>query len=148
MMSIESNKAVAIDSFRVVETGDAALAESIIASDFRNQEAEDDIDEPDRNLPGPAGFLATSRWLRRAFSDLQFGEFEALAEGDRVMVKATMTGCHTGPFQGMAPSGKWIRQQQIHLFRVQEVKLVEHSARRDDLGLLLQIGWHPRADPQ
>jgi predicted ester cyclase len=146
MMSIEGNKAIAIDSFRVVESGDAALAEVIVASNFYNREAENDIDNPDRNLPGPAGFLATSRWLRGAFSDLRFEEFEALAEGDRVMVKATMTGCHTGPFQGVAPTGKWIRQRQIHLFRLHEGRLVEHSAQRDDLGLLLQIGWRPQLE--
>ena len=140
-MSIEGNRAIAIASFRAVETGDTALAERIIGADFRNREAEDDIDEPDRNLPGPAGFLATSHWLRGAFSDLQFEEIETLAEDDRVMVKATMTGCHTGAFQGEAPTGRRIRQRQIHLFRIHERKIVEHLAQRDDLGLLLQIGW-------
>jgi predicted ester cyclase len=141
--TLENNKAVAIRSFRLIETGDPAVAESIVAADFHNREAEDDVDEPDRRLPGQAGFLATSEWLRSAFSDLRFEESEALAEGDRVVVRVMMTGRHTGLFQGIAPTQKVIRQHQVHLFRIRAGRIVEHLAQRDDLGLLLQIGWHP-----
>jgi predicted ester cyclase len=58
-----------------------------------------------------------------------------------VAVKVTMTGVHTGGFQGVAPTGKRFRQGQIHLFRLRAVKIVEHLAQRDDLGLLLQMEW-------
>ncbi|WP_423875647.1 ester cyclase [Bradyrhizobium sp.] len=112
-----------------------------MAADFINREAEDDAEQIDRNLPGPAGFLATGQWLRDAYSELRFEEIEALGEGDRVAVKVTMTGVHTGGFQGVAPTGKRFRQGQIHLFRLRAVKIVEHLAQRDDLGLLLQMEW-------
>jgi len=144
-MSLEDNKRVAIESFRLIETGDAALAERIVAADFVNREAIDDVDQPERNLPGPSGFLATAQWLREAFSDLRFDEIEALGEGDRVAVRATMTGLHSGSFQGVAATGRRFRQNQIHIFRLRTGKIVEHLAQRDDLGLLLQIGWRPRS---
>lgn len=140
-MSVEDNKGVAIESFRLIETGDHELAERIVALDFVNREADDDGDQPERSERGPEGFLATSRWLRGVFSDLRFVEIEAIGEGDRVAVRATMMGRHTGEFQGVAPSSRLIRQRQIHIFRLREGKLVEHQAQRDDLGLLLQIGW-------
>ena len=143
-MSLADNKRVAIESFHLIETGDTALAERIVAADFVNREAEDDVDQPDRNLPGPAGFLATSQWLRAAFSELRFEEIEALGEDDRVAVRVTMTGRHTGSFQGVAPTGKRFRQHQIHIFQLRSGKIVKHLAQRDDLGLLLQIGWRPR----
>ena len=60
-------KAIARESFRLIETGDAKLAQHIIAPDFINQEAEDDPEDVERQQHGPAGFLATSRWLRDAF---------------------------------------------------------------------------------
>jgi hypothetical protein len=65
-------KAVALESFRLIETGDADLAQRIIASRDVNDEADDDPEDIERQLRGPAGFLATSRWLRDAFSDLSF----------------------------------------------------------------------------
>ena len=63
----------------LIETGDAELARRIIAPHFVNQEADDDPDDPGRQLPGPAGFLATSQWLRDAFPDLRFELQEALS---------------------------------------------------------------------
>ena len=65
-------KVVARASFRLTETGDEELAQQIIAPDYLNQEAEDDLEDGERQQQGPMGFLATSRWLRDAFSNLRF----------------------------------------------------------------------------
>jgi predicted ester cyclase len=73
-----------------------------------NAEADDDPDDVGRQLPGPAGFLATSQWLRDAFSDLRFELHETVAEEGVVMAAATMTGEHTGTFNGIEPTGKRI----------------------------------------
>src|SRR5271167_1277817 len=101
-------KNIALESFRLIETGDAELAERIIAPGYLNQEADDDPDDPERQLPGPAGFLATSQWLREAFADLHF-ELEESADHDGVvMAAATMTGAHVGLFNGIEPTGKRI----------------------------------------
>lgn len=136
-------KAVARESFRLIETGDAELAEQIIAPDFVNQEAEDDPEDVERQQHGPAGFLATSRWLRDAFSNLRFELQETLAEGGTVMAAAVMTGQHTGLFNGIAPTGRPIAHKQVHIFTIAEGQITRHRAVRDDLGLLLQLGWRP-----
>jgi predicted ester cyclase len=142
-VSLTQNKELAIASFRLIETGDPDLAQQIIAADFINREAEDDHEQAGRNLKGPEGFLATSSWLRAAFTELRFGNIEAIAEDERVAVRAAMTGRHIGEFQGISPTGKLFRQRQVHLFRLRSGKIVEHVAQRDDLGLLLHLGWHP-----
>jgi predicted ester cyclase len=136
-------KTVALDSFRLVETGDPGLARRIIAVAYVNQEADDDADDVDRQLPGPAGFLATSRWLRHAFSDLHFELQEVIAEGGLVMAAATMTGRHTGAFNGIEPTDKRINHKQVHIFTIVDGQITHHRAVRDDLGLLLQLGWRP-----
>jgi predicted ester cyclase len=138
-----SPKSIALESFRLIETGDAQLAQRIIAPDFVNQEADDDLDDPERRLPGPAGFLATSQWLRDAFAELRFELEESVADEGVVMAAATMTGEHVGPFNGIAPTGKRIRHKQVHIFRVANGRITHHRAVRDDLGLLLQLGWRP-----
>jgi predicted ester cyclase len=136
-------KAIAHQSFRLIENGDVELAEQIIATGFVNDEAVDDPDDVDRQLHGPAGFLATSRWLRDAFSDLRFELQETVAEGDTVMAAAVMTGRHTGPFNGIAPTGRPIAHKQVHIFTIADGQISRHRAVRDDLGLLLQLGWRP-----
>ena len=136
-------KTIAHQSFRLIENGDVELAEQIIATGFVNEEAEDDPDDVERQLHGPAGFLATSRWLRDAFSDLRFELQETIAEGDMVMAAAVMTGRHTGPFNGIAPTGRPIAHKQVHIFTIADGQISRHRAVRDDLGLLLQLGWRP-----
>ncbi len=139
-MSLEQNKQVVLDAFRVLETSDAVAADSIIAPDFINREADDDPDRPDRGIRGPAGVIATSRWLSETFSDLRFDPHEVVAEGERVVVVATMTGAHTGTLHGIPPTRKRFQQRQFHLFRMRAGQIVEHLALRDDLGLLQQLG--------
>jgi predicted ester cyclase len=136
-------KAIALESFRLIETGDPGLAQHIIAPDFINQEADDDPEDVERQQHGPAGFLATSRWLRDAFSNLRFELQETLAEGDTVMAAAVMTGQHTGLFNGIAPTGRPISHKQVHIFTITDGQITRHRAVRDDLGLLLQLGWRP-----
>jgi predicted ester cyclase len=140
---MSDTKAIAHESFRLIETGDPELAERIISPDFINQEADDDPEDVERQQHGPAGFLATSRWLRDAFSDLRFELQETLAEGGTVMAAAIMTGKHTGVFNGIAPTGRPITHKQVHIFTVADGQIKHHRAVRDDLGLLLQLGWRP-----
>ncbi|ORA80707.1 ester cyclase [Mycobacterium malmoense] len=127
----------------MIETGDEELAQRIIAPGYVNQEADDDPDDVERRLLGPAGFLATSRWLRDAFSDLRFELQETAAEDETVIAAATMTGEHTGVFNGIEPTGKRINHKQVHIFTVAGGQITHHRAVRDDLGLLLQLGWRP-----
>ena len=136
-------KTIAHKSFRLIETGDQELAEQIIAPDFTNEEAEDDPEDVERQQHGPAGFLATSHWLRDAFSNLRFELQETLAEGATVMAAAIMTGQHTGVFNGIAPTGRTIAHKQVHIFTVADDQITRHRAVRDDLGLLFQLGWRP-----
>jgi predicted ester cyclase len=141
------NKESAVASFRAIETDDAALAGRIVDASFRNREAADDPEDAERNQHGPAGFLATARWLRQAFSDLHFEIREIVAEDDRVIVASTMRGRHTGVFQGAPPTGRAFRQEQVHIFRLARGMIVEHRAVRDDLGMLFGLGWRLAKPP-
>lgn len=140
-------KTVALESFRLIESADAELAEQIVAPDYVNHEAEDDPGDTARQQRGPTGFLATSRWLRAAFSDLRFEHQETVADGDTVIAVSTMTGKHTGVFNGIAPTGRRIEHRQVHIFTVTAGLITHHRAIRDDLGLLLQLGWRPSSGP-
>jgi ketosteroid isomerase-like protein len=142
-MTLEQNKQVVLESFRILTTGDSTGADRIIAADFINREADDDPARPDRGLRGPAGLIATSRWLTETFSDLRFEPHEVIAEGETVVVIATMIGTDSGAVHGIPPTHKPFQQRQFHLYRMRAGQIVEHLALRDDLGLLRQLGVLP-----
>jgi predicted ester cyclase len=76
-----------------------------------------------------------------------------VAEGNVVVLHATMSGRHTGmfvsydaderPAQAFPPTGKRFATTQTHWFRISDGKVIEHWANRDDLGTATQLGWTP-----
>jgi serine phosphatase RsbU (regulator of sigma subunit) len=64
--------------------------------------------------------------FRVAFPDLRIRIDDQIAEGDKVVVRATIRGTHHGGFRGMAPTGKEIEEKGFSVFRFSsEGKVVE-----------------------
>jgi serine phosphatase RsbU (regulator of sigma subunit) len=64
--------------------------------------------------------------FRAAFPDLRINIDEQVAEGDKVMIRATFRGTHQREFRGMAPTGKEIEVKGFTDFRFsEEGKVVE-----------------------
>jgi predicted ester cyclase len=60
-------------------------------------------------------------------------------EGGRILSVGRFTGTHQDEFMGAQPSGRHIEMGVMHLDRVINNKIVEHTAAADLLGLLHQI---------
>lgn len=74
-----------------------------------------------------------------AFPDLQHNVEEMIAEGDRVAVRFTARGTHTGQWLHFAPTGIPIQYTGITLARIAGDKIVEHQTLWDKAGLMEQI---------
>src|ERR671933_1462683 len=65
--------------------------------------------------------------FREAFPDLRIRIDDQIADGDKVVVRATIRGTHQREFRGMAPSGKEIEEKGFSVFRFSpEGKVVEN----------------------
>lgn len=102
----------------------------------------DELVSPD-GLRGAAGFASTMSRLRGAFPDLHYTIEDLVAEGDRVAVRWTLRGTHTGAFRGIAPSGKKIVNDGFAIFRLANGKIVHATVETDRLGFLMAIGRIP-----
>ncbi len=105
------------------------------AADFRNFEIQMSHDHLRRIVQA---------W-RTAFPDLHYTVDALLAEADQVVSHCTLSGTQHGPLplRGWAllpVTGQQFTVKQIHRFRLRDGKIVEHSAVRDDLGMLEQLG--------
>jgi predicted ester cyclase len=112
-----------------------ALADELVAPDAVNNEA-----GPGAPSRGPESLKAAVNWLLAAFPDVHMAIDDVLAEGDKVVLLTTMSGTHLGTFMGIAPTGRRFAQRQVHFLRIKDRQAIEHSAVRDDLGFLQQVG--------
>jgi predicted ester cyclase len=82
--------------------------------------------------------------LRAAFPDWHFAVDDALAADDKVIIRATLSGVHTGaPYRGKPASGRAVTFSGIDILRVIDGKVVQIWAEYDYLVLLQQLGMAP-----
>jgi predicted ester cyclase len=136
--------------FKILETGDARLAAEVVGAVFYNPES---ANSPVAcTTPGPAGVLASSAWMRSAFTDLRFPILGTAVNDQQVWIRLRMQGRQTGPFvlfrdgtldKAIPPTGREIDFEQVHVLDLRDGKVVRHEAVRDDMTMLGQLGVFP-----
>jgi predicted ester cyclase len=89
---------------------------------------------------GPAGARAFLGMFFTAFPDVHYEIDDLIADEDKVTIRATLSGSHSGPFMGMPPTGRNFSIQGIETLRLKDGKYVEHWGGIDDVGLMSQLG--------
>ncbi len=137
-MSVEQNKALMRRFYdEVVNGGNLNAIDELASPDFVDHEA----------FPG----LATGRegvkqffsLLRTGFPDLRMNVDDLIAERDKVVARATMTGTHQGEFAGIAATGKRVNVPTIDIVRFAAGKLAEHWGVTDTASMMEQLGALP-----
>jgi predicted ester cyclase len=78
-----------------------------------------------------------------ALSDRHVTVEDMAAEGDKVAVRLTFSGAHTGGLMGIPPTGKQVKVSAINIFHLVDGKAVEQWTNSDDLGMMQQLGVVP-----
>lgn len=78
-----------------------------------------------------------------AFSGAQLVFEDVFAFADRVACRFVVNAKHTGPFQGMPPTGRSFSLPGITILRFSGEHCVERWSQADFLGLLQQLGALP-----
>ena len=68
---------------------------------------------------------------------------EMFSAGDRIVVRWTGSGTHSGELNGIPPTGKDVRVDAISIFRMDGGKIAEMWEVWDTLGFLQQLGVVP-----
>jgi steroid delta-isomerase-like uncharacterized protein len=127
---------------RVVEeiynSGDLDVADEIYAPDCI-------LHDPSlpENLRGPEGIKHYAGMYRNAFPDLRVTIEEEICEGDRMAMRWTARGTHTGDLMGIPPTGKPMVVSGVTLGRSAGGRIVEEWFQSDDLGMMQQLGLVP-----
>jgi predicted ester cyclase len=142
---------VAVRSIHTMAEGDRAAFQPLYHPEAVDRESR--IQPPSSRGRGPDAYYSTALWLRAAFAGLHYDIHHAIADGDLVAVNSTMNGRHAAPWTVydadgeidtvFPPTGRTFAMTQSHWFRIEEERIIEHWANRDDLGMARQLGWVP-----
>ena len=78
--------------------------------------------------------------IRKAFPDYRERIDELISAGDRVVVRLTVTGTHTGPLPDLPATGRPVEFTDVTICRIKDGKIAEQSGLSDYLTLYLQLG--------
>lgn len=119
--------------------GNKAVFDEVVAADA------DDHLPPPGLPPGREGYKQFVTMLRAAFPDIHYTVNVEVAEGDKMMHHTTARGTHRGAFLGIAPTGKQVTWNEMHILRFANGQAVEHWGNVDQLSILQQLGVIPAA---
>jgi steroid delta-isomerase-like uncharacterized protein len=79
-----------------------------------------------------------AQWFA-AFSDMRLDILQQIAEDDRVLTYIAARLRHTGPFQGVPPTGRMATMTSMRVDRLEDGKIAEHWSVADVAGLMQQL---------
>jgi len=136
--SLEQNKALVQRWFdEVWNKGRADAIDEMLAADALMHGLSDDMSTP---LIGPVGFKPFHETFRGAFPNIEVTVEDLIAEGDKVAVRCSVRGKHTGDHLGVTASNAPVEFTGIGIARVKEGKIVEAWNNFDFLKMNKQIG--------
>ena len=138
MTSAEDNKRIVLRVFEELwNEGKLEVADELYHPDYVGY----DPVEPDTGRArGPEDVKAFVAMVRSAVPDIHFTVEDLLAEGDKVIVRWSASGTHTGVLMGIPPTGRRGMVTGTIIFRVVEGKLVQSWMNWDTMGMLRQLG--------
>jgi predicted ester cyclase len=98
-------------------------------------------------LPVAAGFEGLRQvgiMMNGAFPDVVVTEEDLIAAGDKVVERSSAAATHKGAMMGAPPTHRKIMWSEIHVYRLQDGKIMEHWAEVSMMELLQQIGALPQ----
>src|SRR5215204_2621238 len=94
---------------------------------------------------GIDGFKHVMEWVREFSSDVHYNIDDIIAEGEKVAVRMTQSGTHTGTVRGIPPTGKSFSVDYVRWFRLATGKVTGMWGVRDDLTRLEELDVMPAA---
>jgi steroid delta-isomerase-like uncharacterized protein len=134
--------ATAREMYEMISAGDIEGFVDRLAEDFVEHE------EAPGLPPTKAGTEELFTMFLGAFPDLRFDAEDVVASGDRVVIRARVTGTNKGSFMGIPATGKSVKIPAIDIMRFGDDGLVhEHWGVMDVMTMMQQLGVIPQGPP-
>ena len=138
MNNIENNKKIMGQFIRFINTGDEAIGKAIISDEVIFYAPTSP--EPMRGFSAYTGVLDM---MRGAMPDVQWKAEEIIAEGDKVMIRFTMSGTQSNPFMNTPATGKKVKVTAMNIYEIKDDKIIREHGLPDLFSMLIQLGAIP-----
>jgi predicted ester cyclase len=115
--------------------GDLAMADDIFSEDLRTNGVH----------VGVAGPVDRIRDRLTGFPDVTTSVVDMFVSGDKLAVSLIWRGTHTGPYGGVAATGKPVEVRDTAIWHFRGGKVTEILTIQDQFGILKQIGYLPES---
>lgn len=134
MEKLKANVNVVQRFYEAYNKKDASILDEVVADDYVDYGHQ----PPGR---GVQGAKSDYQDIAGGFQDGRFEIDEMIAsDDDRVVVRWTLNGTHTGPFAGLSPTQKKVNVGGISLYRLRDGKITETRNQADLFNLFTQLG--------
>jgi steroid delta-isomerase-like uncharacterized protein len=89
---------------------------------------------------GPEAYKTVLTRFLQAFSNLKFEVQEMVCEKDKVVASWTITGVHSGEYNGLPATNKKITVEGISIHQIADGKIMDTYSVWDTLGLMKKVG--------
>ena len=137
MTSVQSeveNKAVVRKLYEAsFNTGNFELAKDLISEEFIGPSGQ----------KGSTQLIDLIKALRTGFPDIKWTVDELVAEGDKVVIRSSWKGTHTGHFRNYDITRKAITNSAMAIYQFKDGKIIRSWLETDRLGFLIAIDVIP-----
>jgi steroid delta-isomerase-like uncharacterized protein len=102
-----------------------------------------DIPSPPSVPPGPEAARLTLGNLRTAFPDFDIKVDDVIREGDKVVVRSTITGTQKAPWLGLPATGRSMRIQAVDIHQFENGRIASTWHTEDWMTGLRELGHRP-----
>ena len=130
----QDNKAIVRKLYEAsFNTGNFELAKELISEEFIAPNGQ----------KGSTTLFDQIKALRTGFPDIKWTVEDLLAESDKVVIRSSWKGTHTGPFRNYDITRKAITNSAMAIYQLKDGKIIRSWLETDRLGFLIAIDVLP-----
>jgi predicted ester cyclase len=134
MLSEEEGIALVTRYYEAINSGNLGVLDEVASANYKHH--------TEGVLPGLQAFKSILKMYRQGFPDVHNKIEDIIVGKDKIVVRVTTQGSHTGYFLGHEPTNQSFSASAIDIFRVANGKLVEHWSVFDTINMLQQLGLY------
>lgn len=118
----------------VLNQGKLDVIDELVAEDFTEHE---EMPGLPTDKEAPRAFVGM---MREGFPDFNATIEDMIVEGDKLVVRARMSGTHKGEFMGIPPTGNKFDVHAIDVVAMRNGKVTDHWGVTDSMTMMQQLG--------